>query len=141
MRIAQVRRTTDLDLELFGGFIKSYALFSELLFRQHVFDATRDDDADIQALMEGPVKDALGLPGNIIHGQQGGAVFSYLYEDFMKPVTTVGKKVELQDPKIIMNQKENHKKIYFSMLAGSNNQKSVIYIFAISVKNVFKCIH
>jgi hypothetical protein len=37
------------------------------------------------------VKEALGIPENVTWGGQSGDVFSYLSQDFMKPVTSVGK--------------------------------------------------
>lgn len=48
-----------------------------------------DDDA-LQALMEGPVKKALGIPSSVVHNSQSGDVFRSLSGDFMKPVTSVG---------------------------------------------------
>ncbi|KAK6630777.1 hypothetical protein RUM44_002946 [Polyplax serrata] len=47
-----------------------------------------DDDA-LQALMEGPVKKALGIPSSVVHNSQSGDVFRSLSGDFMKPVTSV----------------------------------------------------
>lgn len=50
----------------------------------------RDIDEDIHNLMEGEVKEALGIPTNRHFEAQSGQVFSELSEDFMKPVTDVG---------------------------------------------------
>jgi hypothetical protein len=40
--------------------------------------------------MNGQVKEALNIPSNVIWGSQANAVFDYLSEDFMKPVTHIG---------------------------------------------------
>jgi len=58
----------------------------ETLYRNHV---TRDDTADVDALMDGPVRAALGVSSSISFGGQSGQVFNNLAVDFMKPVITV----------------------------------------------------
>jgi serine carboxypeptidase 1 len=51
----------------------------------------RDEvDDKIDVLMNNDVKEALGLDAS--WGYQSGFVFDALYEDFMKPVTDIGKK-------------------------------------------------
>ncbi|XP_067004537.1 retinoid-inducible serine carboxypeptidase [Anabrus simplex] len=56
------------------------------LYERHVL---RDDDAALDALMNGPVKEKLGIPSGVTWGGQSGAVFASLGEDFMKPVTDI----------------------------------------------------
>lgn len=51
--------------------------------------------------MEGPVKKALGIPSEIVHGKQSGKVFQTLNEDFMKPVIHVGKHQILKEFSIL----------------------------------------
>jgi hypothetical protein len=48
------------------------------------------DDASLDKLMNTIVKETLGIQNNVTWGGQSSAVFSYLYEDFMKPATGVG---------------------------------------------------
>jgi hypothetical protein len=47
------------------------------------------------------VKEALGIPENVTWGGQGGDVFSHLSQDFMKPVTSVGK-YKLEEFKMVI---------------------------------------
>lgn len=47
------------------------------------------DDASLDKLMNTIVKETLGIQNNVTWGGQSSAVFSYLYEDFMKPATGV----------------------------------------------------
>jgi hypothetical protein len=49
------------------------------------------DDATLDHFMNTFIKEALGIPDNVTWGGQSDDVFSYLSEDFMKPVTSVGK--------------------------------------------------
>jgi hypothetical protein len=49
----------------------------------------RDDDS-LDLFMNTVVKETLGIPDNVTWGGQSIEVFSYLYLDFMKPVTSVG---------------------------------------------------
>lgn len=46
---------------------------------------------DITNLMNGPVREALKIPKNLVFRPQSSDVFGALSEDFMKPVTHVGK--------------------------------------------------
>jgi serine carboxypeptidase 1 len=48
-------------------------------------------EATLDSFMNTFVKEALGLPANVTWGRQSSDVFSYLSQDFMKPVTSVGK--------------------------------------------------
>jgi hypothetical protein len=48
------------------------------------------DDASLDKLMNTIVKETLGIPDTVTWGGQSSAVFNYLYEDFMKPATSVG---------------------------------------------------
>jgi hypothetical protein len=48
------------------------------------------DDAALDNLMNTVVKETLGIPTAVTWGGQSGDVFSKLYEDFMKPATSVG---------------------------------------------------
>lgn len=41
--------------------------------------------------MNGDVKKALKIPDSVVWGDQSNNVFNNLWEDFMKPVTNVGK--------------------------------------------------
>lgn len=52
-------------------------------------DDEDDNDDKLTKLMRGPVRDALGIPANVIWGSQSGAVFDTLAGDFMKPVIHV----------------------------------------------------
>lgn len=56
------------------------------LFKPSVRD---EDDDKIEIIMNGPVREALGLDRG--WGQQSNYVFQNLREDFMKPVTEVGR--------------------------------------------------
>lgn len=47
-----------------------------------------DVDEKIEILMNTDVKQALGI--DVQWGAQSGGVFDALYEDFMKPVTSIG---------------------------------------------------
>lgn len=49
-----------------------------------------DKAYSLDGLMNGVVKQALGIPSNVRWGSQSNAVFTYLETDFMKPVTSVG---------------------------------------------------
>lgn len=49
--------------------------------------STRQDEVDLDIFMNTDVKEALGIPSNVTWGGQSNAVFNYLNEDFMKPVT------------------------------------------------------
>ena len=49
------------------------------------------DDATLDRLMNTVVKSTLEIPESVVWGGQSNAVFSRLYDDFMKPVTHVGK--------------------------------------------------
>jgi len=48
------------------------------------------DDASLDNLMNTVVKETLQIPAAVTWGGQSNDVFSKLYEDFMKPVTSVG---------------------------------------------------
>jgi len=48
------------------------------------------DDASLDNLMNTVVKETLEIPKTVTWGGQSGAVFTKLYEDFMKPATSVG---------------------------------------------------
>jgi hypothetical protein len=48
------------------------------------------DDASLDKLMNTVVKETLRIPTAVTWGGQSGDVFDYLYEDFMKPATSVG---------------------------------------------------
>lgn len=48
-----------------------------------------DEDAILDNLMNGPVKEALGL--DVVWGESSGLVFNTLAGDFMKPVIDIGK--------------------------------------------------
>lgn len=48
------------------------------------------DDASLDNLMNAVVKETLGIPAAVTWGGQSNEVFSKLYVDFMKPVTSVG---------------------------------------------------
>jgi hypothetical protein len=48
------------------------------------------DDASLDKLMNTVVKETLEIPTAVTWGGQSSGVFSYLYEDFMKPATSVG---------------------------------------------------
>jgi hypothetical protein len=48
------------------------------------------DDASLDNLMNTVVKDTLEIPEAVTWGGQSDSVFSKLYEDFMKPATSVG---------------------------------------------------
>lgn len=48
---------------------------------------TRQEEYDLDVLMNTDVKEALGIPANVTWGGQSGRVFDYLRGDFMKPVT------------------------------------------------------
>lgn len=52
------------------------------------YDAT---DYALENLLQGPVSKALDIPSNVVWGSQGGATFSALRGDFMKPCTEMGK--------------------------------------------------
>ncbi|KAJ4445349.1 hypothetical protein ANN_07154 [Periplaneta americana] len=47
------------------------------------------DDASLDRLMNGIVKETLGIPAQVEWGGQSGYVFNYLYGDFMKSVTNI----------------------------------------------------
>lgn len=51
------------------------------------FDVSDDRDDLLHSLMNGQVKQALGLPDSVRWGAQSGITFRILNEDFMKPVT------------------------------------------------------
>jgi len=48
------------------------------------------DDASLDNLMNTVVKQTLEIPTAVTWGGQSNNVFSELYEDFMKPATSVG---------------------------------------------------
>jgi len=48
------------------------------------------DDASLDNLMNTVVKETLVIPAAVTWGGQSNSVFSKLYEDFMKPATSVG---------------------------------------------------
>lgn len=55
--------------------------------------SVRDEDDDkIEKIMKGPVKETLGL--NATFGAQSSAVFRTLREDFMKPATDIGMRMQ-----------------------------------------------
>jgi serine carboxypeptidase 1 len=56
------------------------------LFARHVAPLQADP---VAALMNGPIKAKLGLPGNVVWGSQSDQVFSTLSADFMRPVVDV----------------------------------------------------
>ncbi|XP_002737769.1 retinoid-inducible serine carboxypeptidase-like [Saccoglossus kowalevskii] len=57
--------------------------YLDYLYRRHV--GYMDNDA-LSNLMNGKIKDQLGIPKNVTWGGQSGEVFSTQAEDFMKPV-------------------------------------------------------
>lgn len=56
---------------------------------------SRNDEWDLDVLMNTVVKEALNIPTNVTWGGQSNAVFNYLRADFMKPVTEGSKATEL----------------------------------------------
>lgn len=56
--------------------------------------SNRDEMDDVDRLMDGPVREALGISSSISFGGQSGQVFNALSTDFMKPVTSVGMKIK-----------------------------------------------
>lgn len=51
---------------------------------------TKADENTLDSLMEGPVTEALNIPGNVRFGSQSSKTFSTLAGDFMKPVINYG---------------------------------------------------
>ncbi|KAL0270818.1 UNVERIFIED_CONTAM: hypothetical protein PYX00_008106 [Menopon gallinae] len=56
---------------------------------KNIPDLYFDEMTEITKLMNGPVRNALKIPNNVIFGAQSSDVFSALSGDFMKPVTDV----------------------------------------------------
>jgi serine carboxypeptidase 1 len=61
---------------------------------RNLLDQSKEADAlSLNQILNGPVKEALGLPKHVYWGSQGGAVFDTLAGDFMKPVVHVVEKL------------------------------------------------
>ncbi|XP_072043586.1 retinoid-inducible serine carboxypeptidase-like [Amphiura filiformis] len=69
---------------------KSFAFeklsYLDKLFQRHVQPLQSDD---LAALMNGPIKEKLGIPDDVTWGGQSDEVFEALKEDFMKPVIDI----------------------------------------------------
>ena len=71
----------------------------DAMFRSVVRGVDADRDEILDDLMNGPVKQALGVPSNVVWGSQSSLVFNTLNGDFMKPVTNIGRlNVKLKCP-------------------------------------------
>ncbi|XP_077286830.1 retinoid-inducible serine carboxypeptidase-like isoform X1 [Arctopsyche grandis] len=72
------------------GFLRSGRTIMEKAFDVQTITKHYSSRADsLDTLMNGPVKEALGIPSNVRWGSQSNSVFNYLNVDFMKPVTSV----------------------------------------------------
>lgn len=63
-------------------------MISASLYRKLVL--MDDESFSLDDLMRSQVAPALEMPSHVIFGSQSNAVFSYLNEDFMWPVTDIG---------------------------------------------------
>lgn len=87
-----LRATNNIDfyniLTKVGSFYEDY---SERLSTEPTFTRVYSaySDASLTDLMNGRVKDALGLPKTVRHGSQSNIVFTKLEADFMKPVINI----------------------------------------------------
>jgi serine carboxypeptidase 1 len=62
--------------------------------RNNLLNRTMYKEArNLESLMNGPVKETLGIPSDIFWGSQSSAVFDALAEDFMKPVIQIVEKL------------------------------------------------
>lgn len=67
-----------------------------MLIRDRPYMSTvRQDQLDLDTLMNTLVKEALGIPEHVVWGSQSNPVFDYLSGDFMKPVTESSKYIKL----------------------------------------------
>lgn len=57
----------------------------------NIFNVRKSYGLPLYDLMNGDVKKALKIPDSVVWGSQSNNVFNFLWEDFMKPVTNVGK--------------------------------------------------
>ncbi|XP_063389518.1 uncharacterized protein LOC134672158 [Cydia fagiglandana] len=65
-----------------------YEIARELMIRDMSYSTmSRQEEYNLSELMNGPVKEALGIPAHVAWGSQANAVFDRLRGDFMKPVT------------------------------------------------------
>ncbi|XP_046389551.1 retinoid-inducible serine carboxypeptidase-like [Ischnura elegans] len=60
--------------------------YESLLFQNHVRKSANDQ---LDNIMNGQIREKLGIPSGVYWGGQSGDVFSALYGDFMRPVTSV----------------------------------------------------
>lgn len=67
-------------------------MFIESIRNKMLYNSYNTKDIyDLIALMNGPVKEALNIPEYVEWGKHAGDIFPYLYDDFMLPVTDIGK--------------------------------------------------
>lgn len=85
-----LRYTYDEDTKLR---IRKAKLSGKRLSNTNIFNARKSNYISLDDLMNGDVKKALNVPDNVVWGGQSNNVFNSLWEDFMKPVTSIVEKL------------------------------------------------